>query len=100
MADQNSILDDLHARAQAFDLFVAIDPDHFPVDPNAEIALLLEKTEEVARLRFGRHRHPEGEQNIFPARFAQHFVGNRLGRLRFDLALASRTKGAGHARPE
>ena len=71
---------------------LGIDPDNFAVDPDAEVALLLDEIEEVLRLRLWRDRHPECEQNCLAREVAQHVIGNRLRGLGPDLAAAARDK--------
>ena len=48
-ADCDAILNDLHADAEPFDFWFGIYAHNFVVDPNAQITLLLEKIEKIAR---------------------------------------------------
>ncbi len=53
LRNRDSILNDLNARAESFDLsWIDIHAHDFVVDPNAEITLLLEKLEKLSRLGF------------------------------------------------
>ena len=63
LTDRDAILNDLHARAEPFDFCFAISADDLAVDPNAQITLLLEEVEEIARLGFRRNGNPEGDQD-------------------------------------
>ena len=92
-ADRDAILNDLHADAEPFDFWFGIHAHNFVVDPHAQIALLLKKIEEIARLRFDRNRNPKGDENIVASALAQHLVGDRLCCFGSDFAAAARTKG-------
>ncbi len=64
-AIDDAVLNDLNARAEAFDFCTRINTDDFAVQPNAQIALLLEKLEEIARLGLCRNGDPESDENGF-----------------------------------
>src|SRR5438067_3446243 len=95
-----AVLDDLDAGAEAFDFFVRIDADDFVVDPDAEIALLLDEVEERARLCFRRDRDPESDQNILVGELLKNMVRDRLRGLGADFAAAVWAKAARDPRHE
>jgi hypothetical protein len=128
VADRDAVLDDLHARAQAFDFFVGIDAHDLVVDPNAQITLLLEEIEKRARFCFRRNRNPESDENSIrrPDRLSicphlalrvllslrerievragrketDNVISDRLRGFRPDFAATTRAEGARDARPE
>src|SRR6267143_810557 len=101
LSDRDPVLDDLDPRAESFDLFgIVIHAHDFVVDPNAEITLLLKKLEKFSRLGFRGNRYPKRDQNIFIGAIAQYFVGDRLCRLRSNLAAAAWTKCFRDPRPK
>ena len=66
LADRQAILDDLNAGAEPDVSCVAVCPNDFAVQPDAQVALLLEEGEEIARLGLGgrtqkvmRKAHPQ-----------------------------------------
>ena len=61
--DRDAILDDLNPRSESAHFLVGIGADDFAIQPDAQISLLLEKLEEIARFRFRRNRNPKGEQD-------------------------------------
>jgi hypothetical protein len=76
VADSDTILNDLHAGAEAFDLWLGIHAHNFVVDPHAQIALLLKKIEESAWLSLCRNRNPKRDQHIFAIAVAQNVLGD------------------------
>ena len=77
LRNRDSILNDLNARTESFDLFwIDIHAHDFVVDPDAQITLLLEELEKLSRLGFGRNCDPKRDQNIFAGAIAQDFVGD------------------------
>ena len=50
--NRDSILDHLHPRAQPAHLLIRIRAHHFAIEPDAQIALLLQKLEELPRISF------------------------------------------------
>ena len=74
--NREPVLDDLDARAEAFDFFIGIDPNDFVVDPNTQIALLLDEIEESAWLSFGGHRDPECDQYILAGEILENVIRN------------------------
>src|SRR4051794_18379208 len=60
--ERDAILNDLHARAEPTDFLVRIRAHDFAIEPHAQIALLLQKREELLRVRLRRNRNPEREQ--------------------------------------
>ena len=63
LRDRNAVLNDLHARAQAFNLCLGISPDDFSVHPNSQISLLLEELKENMRLCFRGYADPESYED-------------------------------------
>src|ERR1700730_9390755 len=96
--DRDAVLNDLHARAESFDLRAGIDTHDLVIDPDAQVALLLQKIEELARRGFYRNGNPECDEHILAGELAQDFIGNRFGCFRMNFAAAAWTKGAGDAR--
>src|SRR6185503_11754694 len=62
--DCQAILNHLDASVEAEILCLAVDPDDFAVEPDAEIALLLEELKEFVRRGLGRDSDPEGNQHV------------------------------------
>ena len=96
-------------RAPSRLIFVGIDAHDFAVDPDAQITLLLEKVEEIARLRLRRNRNPERDAvtpSLCLRRALRREDDVRSGDRRLrgsparNLAAAARTKRARDARPE
>jgi hypothetical protein len=58
-----TILDDLHAGTEPDILDLAVGPHDFTVQPNAQVALLLEEGEESLRLGFWRDGNPERDED-------------------------------------
>ena len=69
LADRDSVLNDLHARAESFDFCVGIDAHHLAAQPDAQITLLLQKIKKIARLGFERDGNPEGDESVRTASF-------------------------------
>src|SRR5438874_2010092 len=88
LGNGDAVLDDLDAGAEAFDFFVRIDADNFVVDPDAEIALLLDEIEEGARFCFRRDRDPESDQDILVRELLKNMSRDRLRGLGADFAAA------------
>ncbi len=68
VTDRDAVLDDLDAGPEAFDFLVGINADDFAVDPDAEIALLLDELEELACFCFWRNGDPESDEDGFVGR--------------------------------
>ena len=65
-SDRDAILNDLHTRAEPFGFWIRVVHAHdFVVDPNAQVALLLEEIEKVPRLSSRGDCDPECDKNIF-----------------------------------
>ena len=76
VADRDPILNHLHACAETLDFFVGIDAHDLVVDPNAQVALLLEKIKERARLRFRGDGNPESNENRLAVQVMQDVIGD------------------------
>ena len=77
LRNRESILNDLNARAESFDLFwIDIHAHDFVVDPDAQITLLLKELEKLSRLGFGRNCDPKRDQHIFAGAIVQDFIGD------------------------
>src|SRR5207249_10183904 len=98
--DRDAILNDLHADAKPFDFWFGIHAYNSIVDPNAQITLLLQEIEKIARLSFGGNRDPKGDKNIVTDAIAQHLIGDRVCRFGPDFTTATRTKGVRDPWPE
>src|SRR4051812_487310 len=64
VSDRNPILDDLHARAESINFCVGIGAHDFAIQPDAQVALLLEKLKELARIGFRGNGNPERDQDV------------------------------------
>ena len=65
VGDRDAILNHLHSWTKPIDLRVGVHAHDFAVDPNAEVTLLLQKMEKIARLGFLGNRNPERDENVF-----------------------------------
>ncbi len=63
LRNRQAILDDLHAGTEPDILDLAVGPNDFTVQPDAQVALLLEEGEEILRLGFWRDGNPEGDED-------------------------------------
>ncbi len=62
LVDRDPVLNDLDARAEPQVFPVGVGADDFAVEPDPEVALLLEEGEKISRLGLQRHGDPEGDQ--------------------------------------
>src|SRR5262245_45427601 len=76
VGDFDPVLDDLNTRAEPLDLCRIVNAHDFVVDPDAEIPLLLEEFEILARVGLRGNADPKRNKNIFVRAITQHFVGN------------------------
>ena len=98
--NRQAILNDLHARAKAPDLLVGIGPDDVAIQPDAQVALLLEELKKLARIGLRWDPDPKGEQDRLARELTQHVIGDGTRGLRSDLAAATRAKRARDPRHE
>src|SRR5262245_55017088 len=61
--NRQTILDHLHTGTEADILDLAVGPNDFTVQPNAQVALLLKEGEESSRLCFQRDGNPERDED-------------------------------------
>ena len=74
----DAILNDLHTRAESFDFWIRVVHAHdFVVDPNAQVALLLEEIEKFPRLRSRGDCDPERDENR-SSRYPERSVAERV----------------------
>jgi hypothetical protein len=63
-SDRDAILNDLHTRAESFSFWIRVVNAHdFVLQPNAQVALLLEEIEKLPRLRFRGDCDPECDED-------------------------------------
>src|SRR5260370_17588986 len=68
LRNRDSILNDLNARTESFDLFcIDIHAHDFVIDPDAQITLLLKELENLPRLAFDRIGHPKHTLSTYSA---------------------------------
>ena len=69
----------LNSRAESLDVSLAVHPNDFAVQPNTEIALLLEKFEKLTRFGVWRDGNPESDENGIPIRRRKVGAANVAG---------------------
>ena len=97
LGNREAILNDLDAGAEPESLRVAIRPDNFAVQPDAQVTLLLKKGEELLWLGFWWNRNPKRDQDAGEIvrrrrrrkfKPLKNFIGDRFRGFRPDLAPA------------
>ena len=92
VANRYAILDDLDPRAEPKLFVLGVGPNDLATEPDAQVALLLEKGEKIRRLGLGWDGDPESEKPAFSCTLPADFVGDRFRRLRPDLRAHSSDK--------
>ena len=95
----DAVLDDAHFAREAFDFPCLVGADDCAIEPHAEVALLLQKGEEIGRLGAVRDCDGEGDEDGFFSPGHQ-LLHNRTRRLRADGLAAFGAGGFGDAGEE